>query len=179
MSNAGKHFIVWPLNSYRREFWLCLLANVPPVRKPFPFGADCWLTWASRNVECCRENSLHFSSPTGMSGAVPQETSSSNSAGSQGNREHASDGQHTLKCSSAGLAVFVCHYLTVTKTKSFLIMADFIYNTLSFSRLLCVSQHATPPGYSATPTIFILLFLYLVFPSFCLMPFTNKDKTVI
>lgn len=111
---------------------------MPPTRKPFPFGTDSWLTWASRNVECYRENSLHFSSPTGMSGAVPQETSSSNPAGSQGSREHAPGGQHTLKkCSSAGLAVFV-YSLSVSKTKGFLVMADFIYNSLFFSRLLSV-----------------------------------------
>lgn len=121
---------------------------MPPVRKPFPFGADSWLIWASRNVKYCRENSLHFCSPTGMSGAVPQETSSSNPAGSQGSREHAPDGQHTLeKCSSAGLAVFV-HYLTVTKTRGFLVMADSICNTLSFSRLLSVYL-STPPHWAS------------------------------
>lgn len=131
-----------PIKSCRREVWLSLLASVPPVRKPFPFGADSWLTWASRNVKCCEENSLHFSCPTGMSGVVPQETSSPNPAGSQGSREHAPYGQNTLKkYSSAGLSVFV-YSLIASKTKGFLVMADFIYHSLSFSRLfLVVSAH--------------------------------------
>lgn len=112
---------------------------------------------------------LHFSSPTGMSGAVPQETSSSNPAGSQGSREHAPDGQHTLKkCSSAGLAVFV-HYLTVSKTKGFLVMVDFIYSRLSFSRLLSV--HLSTPSHQATQQLLQgLSFLFSIwsFPRFVL-----------
>lgn len=111
------HLTVWlvkilgTLDSYRTEVWLCLLANPPPVKKPFPFGADSWSTQLSSNAECRKENSLHCSSPTGMSGAAPQETSCSNPAGSRESRECAPDGQHTLKKrSSAGLGVFVYYF---------------------------------------------------------------------
>lgn len=96
------------------EVWLCLLADMPPVRKLFPFGVDSWSIHPSSNTEHGMENFLHFSSSTGMSGAASQEGFCFDLTGSWGSRECVPEAQNNhKKFSSAGLGVLFITFISL------------------------------------------------------------------
>lgn len=127
---------------------------MPPARKPFPFGAYSWLTWAGSNAECCRENSA-FQLPHRNVWGCSSGNILLNPAGSQGSREHAPDGQHTLQKRSSGCIGLL---LVCDKNKAFLVMVDFIQSTLSFSRLLSVPLSIPPHQATQHPQQYSFLF---------------------
>lgn len=149
---AGMHFTVWlvkvlgTLDSYSTEVWLCLLANPPPVRKPFPFGAHSWSTQRAATLSAVERCLCISVPPQECLGLLLRKHPALRQPRKQGMCSwQPAHPREMFVCRSGCICLLL--WSVCDNSRAFSVMADSIYSTLSLSRPLSAAPacHPTRP----------------------------------